>query len=557
MIQLTETINPITPSQGSGGGSPIISLMFGWNRSDVGPEVQQGSGLPVLFQRHRQDSEGFTNTEVGKNMSLSKTKMFLAGGLVLAMTLTMIGTASALDGARLWKPYQPEQFGGSRRSADGIYGSIEGLYWKMSRPSSTWVGYSHSDGSNATRLVYNGNDVLYQTNSMNMNAANTNFALGTRIEFGNYRGHHGWLVSGYGLPAQSTSFSQQDATMVIKDPECITTYGFYWATGSWCQVLRTDLNGNPVWENYIESDFYRYEEIPHDPIPNTGYFWGWFPRDWADPWGQGQLAPVPLTFARASVSSKTGISSVELMYTYRPHPFKWGEMELLAGARYWEMDDEMNFIGQGFDQTIVYDQSTNNNRNDSILNPNPGPSISDESGPLTVLATTTIDGRVTNRITGPQFGFKVSRRNQRWTFGAEFRFLAGINGQSQTVSGTLGDGGVDPSNIYDYTILQVRQSSMKPYVPIGLLRNAKSFYHHTNKTYFSPGIELRLGAKWQWTDAVGVNFGFNTMFVDNVARGGSIIDYSVSPDGTLFGIRGNQNESIIVYGLNFGLTARR
>ncbi len=504
--------------------------------------------------------ERFTNTEVGKNMSLSKTKMFLAVGLMLAMTMTMTGTASALDGARLWKPYQPEQFGGSRRSADGIYGSVEGIYWKISRPSSVWVGYTNPDGSNGTRVVFNGNDVFTQTNSMNMNAADSSFQLGTRIEFGNRRGHHGWLISGYGLPAQTTSFTQLDGTMVIHDPENISTNAFFAASAGWCQVFRgfkPDGTQNWVTYNWEMPDgvFRALDGIPHVTIPNAGYLWGWFPRDWADPWSQGQLAPVPINFARATVSNNTGISSVELMYTYTPHPFKWGEMEMIAGARYWEMDDQMGFLGQGYDQTILYDTTNNNNNNDTVSNP--GLTDSDASGPLTVLSTTTIDGRVINRIGGPQFGFKVNRRNQRWTFGAEFRFMAGINSQSQTVSGTLGSDGINPSLIYDHTILQIQQSAMKPYMPIGFIRNTKSFYHHENKTYFSPGVELRLNAKWQWTDAVGFNFGFNTMFVDNVARGANIVDYSISPDGTLFGIRGGQNDSILVYGLNFGLTARR
>ena len=539
--------------------------------SEVGCLVRRLSGLSPLSHAAAK-GEGFTYTEVGKNMSFSKTKMFLAAGLLLAMTLTFVGSASAWDG-RLWKPYQPEQFGGHRRSADGLYGGIEGIYWRLSRPSSTWVGYTNSDGSNAQRLVYNGNDVLYQTNSMNMVAADSDFQLGTRVEFGHIRGHHGWLFSGYGLPSQSISFSQRDATMVIKDPENIYSQAFHGSAIGWSQVLRgiDPVTNMPIWEIYNHEmptgNPVMMDGIPHVHIPNTGYLWGWYPRSWADPWSQGQLAPVPLTFARATVTARTSLSSVELMYTYRPHPFKWGEMQLLTGARYWGMDDEMTFIGQGFDQTIFYTTggsgvnapgtSNTNNNNNTIENPNPGPGISDNSGPLTVLATSRISGRVNNHIGGPQFGFKLHRRNQRWTFGTEFRFMAGINSQSQTVSGTIGDGGIDPSNVFDSPILQVQQSSMKPYMPIGLLRNAKSFYHHENKTYFSPGIELKFDAKWQWTDAIGINFGVNTLFVDNVARGANVIDYSIQPDGTLFGIRGKQNGSITAYGLHIGITARR
>ncbi|MDR2704959.1 MAG: hypothetical protein LBC02_04190, partial [Planctomycetaceae bacterium] len=90
-------------------------------------------------------------------MSLLKLKSFLTG-LLLAIILATTSLVSA-EGMRLWAPYQPEQFGGNRRNNDGLYATLAGIYWKL-------------DGF--------GNDYSYRS--------------ATKVEVGNVRGHHGWMV---------------------------------------------------------------------------------------------------------------------------------------------------------------------------------------------------------------------------------------------------------------------------------------------------------------------------------------------------------------------------
>ncbi|MDR1268301.1 MAG: BBP7 family outer membrane beta-barrel protein [Planctomycetaceae bacterium] len=493
-------------------------------------------------------------------MSLLKLKSFLTG-LLLAIILATTSPVSALEGMRLWAPYQPESFGGGRRSNDGFFAEIDAIFWKVDGPKSMPIGYTNPDGSSGTRWAYDGNTTFLQTNSMNTSNIGVDFTLGTRLEVGNRRGHHGWLFSGYGLSDCGGSYSAENGSIVISDPENLTSYAIFAAAIGFNEIWQKDGTFKRIplsstdWAYMLDLS----DGLPQVPIRNVGYLWAWFPIHWADPWEEGRLAPVPLNFARSSVSNSVDIMSLELMYTYRPHPFKWGDMEFLAGARYWDLDDQLTFLGQGYADPYynvdLFENDDNNNNDDDNYGLQ-GNSNSNDVGVATVLADTKIVGQVRNRIIGPQFGVKFQRRNARWTFGAEGRFMAGINNQSQTVSGYLGSNFVDPTLVPQTSILEVQQSGVLPYIPIGIHHNTQTFHHHRNKTYFSPGFELELSAKWQWTDAVGIKLGFNSTIFDNIGRGAEVIEYKIHENGQLFGLKVSKT-AVITYGVNFGLDIRR
>jgi hypothetical protein len=176
-----------------------------------------------------------------------------------------------------------------------------------------------------------------------------------------------------------------------------------------------------------------------------------------------------------------------------------------------------------------------------------------------------IEARGLNRIVGPQFGLKLARQNARWTFGVEGRFMAGINTQSLKTTGYIASGydynanynyeDVDVSGFEEYHLTDI---GMTAWVPIGVQNGNTNFGHKQTKTYFSPVLELRLNADWQWTEAVSIFGSFDTMFADNIARGVRITDYVVSSDGTIFGIRGNDhNTSVLTYGIEAGIKVKR
>lgn len=504
-------------------------------------------------------------------MSLLKLKSFLTG-LLLAIILATTSPASALEGMRLWAPYQSESFGGNRRSNDGFFALFDAIFWKVDGPKSIPIGYTNPDGSSGSRWAYDGNKTFLQTNSMNTNNLGVDFTLGTRVEAGYRRGHHGWLFSGYGLSDCGGSFSSENGSIVINDPENLTTYAIYEATTGFNEIWQKDGTFKSIpmsstdWTNSVDLS----DGIPQVPIRDVGYLWAWFPIQWAD-WLEGRLAPVPLNFARASVTNSVDIMSLELMYSYRTHPFKWGDMEFFAGARFWDFDDKMTFLGQGYEDPYynsdVFEDEDDNSSSSDEDNSGQGMSNSNSLGAWTVLADTQITGQVRNRIIGPQLGVKFQRRNARWTFGAEGRFMAGINNQSQTVSGYIGSNFINPELVPQIggstadgnsggTNGPLQQQGVLPYIPIGLHHSAQTFYHHRNKTYFSPGFELQLSAKWQWTDAVGIKLGFNSTIFDNIGRGAEVIEYKIHDNGQLFGIKVSKT-AVITYGVNFGLDIRR
>ena len=450
-------------------------------------------------------------------------------GIALAMFVAVGSSTMAQDGLRLWKPYNPESFGGGRRCNDGVYGSLSGIYWSISTPKDGYIGATTAKGKDDTRWVYDQYRSYVQTNSVKIEMMSPATSLGTRFEVGNRVGHHGWLVSGYGLPGQGHRMSVQDMSMVIRD-EGNLNYDVYFAD------FPDELY---FWNSKTNKPNLKPIEITEtfEIVSGFGYLWGYF-----DYRGIGLFAPLPITFEEAKISVQSTHVSGELMYTYRPHPFTWGSMELLAGARYWEFKDEFGFRGANWEPTDNDNDNNNNNTNTGT-----GTSL---SVPRTGLQSMVVNAEGMNRIFGPQFGMKLSRHNARWTFGAEGRLTAGINFQTVQTKGSLqpritplngtatGDGGVRG--------------------PVGLQNSNYNFGHKQTKTYFSPIGELRFSADWQWTSAVSFFGALDGMFAGNVARGVRVTDYVVKSDGTIFGIRGNdRNTNVFVYGVEAGIKVKR
>jgi len=478
------------------------------------------------------------------------------------MVIAMGTSVMAQDGLRLWKPYTPD-FSGGRRSNDGVYSSLSGIYWTISAPTGGYIGATTAKGKGDTRWVYSGfglNKVFEQTNSAKINMLDSKEVLGTRFEVGNRRGHHGWLVSGYGLPGQTRRMSVQGMTMAIRDEGNLslqTAISHGWGSMELARLIYVwdsghnslhDPTAPPNSQHYPFADWQVVDTMDGNPVNITGigYLWGYFPhrQDSDGDIPVAILAPLSVGFANTDISVSTTHMSVEAMYTYRAHPFTWGSMELLAGARYWDFDDKFRFMGTGPGGEGAFAQGNN----------------VDEYGAVSVLSDMTINARGQNRVFGPQVGVKLSRSNARWSFGAEGRFMGGINAQTVRTKGniatnydfsgsnvdTMGPGGHD---IDAYTA---------KWVPIGLQYSNNNFGHKQNKAYFSPIVEFRLSADWQWTEAVSFFGAADAMFAGNIARGVRVTDYVVHSDGTIFGIRGNdRNASVTVFGVEGGIKVTR
>ncbi len=537
--------------------------------------------------------ERFKYTEVGKTMSLSKSrsksllKGILSTGVLLVLLFATADAAMALEGGRLFRPYQPEEFGGKRRDRDGLYASLEAIYWAVSAPKGAYIGATTPGGQNEIRDYYTGSAIRQQSNTMNASNFSEAFNMGTRVEVGNRHGHHGWHFSGFGLPGTGSTVSAENVDFVVRDEGNITmapidTYngnGYY---GGFVNVW--DPNA-PFGDQFKNKDLLNLDMDTQ--VSNIGRLWGWFPIHYHTPSGviffESKLAPVPISFGSMEVTNRTENWGLELSYTYKTHPFKWGGLELMAGARYWEFDDHFNILGSGpgtLERELVGDEG----EGEGIEMLIPYPNVN-AMGPVSLLATLDVEARGLNRVIGPQIGAKFKRQNGRWTLGSEIRFMAGINNQSMRTQGYLGknlyfnadmgylsiwpegggdeeegeDGGATgyPGAHVDTSILdQMWQQGVYPWLPVGMTGAGNHFNHKLNKTYFSPVVEWRIDADWRWTDAVSFNVGFNTTFADNIARAYRITDYKVS-NTEIFGVRGSRNTSVLVYGLTFGLKLQR
>ena len=491
-------------------------------------------------------------------MSPTKLKSLLTGAF-FAIIIALSSSVVASD-LRLWKPYSPESFGGGRRTNDGVYGSVSGIYWSFSTPKGGYIGATNSKGNDETRWVYNlETGVLReQTNTLNVEMMGTTTTLGTRFEVGNRRGHHGWLVSGYGLPGQTHRLIAQNVSLVIRDegifsappdsPALPGQVGYLWGQNFGVVrivVMENQGQANPPpaqagWTPWFEGPA---DQVPTpvsanwDPIWHNGIWYRWepnvasgqeyyFPTVGEEP-GPAMFAPLPIVFDNVDISVRSEHRSAEVMYTHRLHPFTWGSMELLAGARYWDFDDKFRFNGANVLSVGADGRTTT-------------------YGPIRAFEDMRIEARGRNCVVGPQVGIKLRRHNARWTFGAEGRFTAGINAQTVKT-----EGHITPHR--DYQPIGTQTAT----VDLGNRSNNVSFGHKQTKTYFSPVLEGSLSADWQWTSAISFFGAVNGMFADNIARGVRVTDYVVS-NGQIFGIRGNdRNTHVFVYGVEAGIKVNR
>ena len=505
-------------------------------------------------------------------MSPSKLISLLTGVFV-AMVFALGSSVMAQDGLRLFKPYNPELFGGGHRSNDGLYSSVSGIYWMISAPRGGYIGATTVNGNEETRRIYDAYQGAFrdQTNSARINMMGTTDSLGTRFEIGNRRGHNGWLVGGYALPGQSHRMNVQEISMVIRDSDRSFSVsgtsniiydpnnpggglGFLWGNNYVVQQTMSYQEqgiagaGQVGWVVDPETNGYIYytgrTEVPGSTIVNDGQTittpgaepirenerWGYIPvgmtfylPELVDNEGSSNMvvAPLPVWFENANINVRSEHRSLELLYTYRAHPFTWGSLELLAGARYWDLDDEFGFTGL-----------------------NTLPAIP-ERGLVSALSNMSVNAEAFNRVIGPQVGMKMSRSNARWTFGTEARVTAGLNFQSVKTEGYI--------------------TGHRDYMPIGLAARSNSngmnsvyFGHKQHKTYVSPICELRFSADWQWTNAISFFGAVDAMWAGNIARGVRVTDYSVNSDGRIFGLRDNdRNTDIAVYGFEIGIKMHR
>ncbi len=222
--------------------------------------------------------------------------------------------------------------------------------------------------------------------------------------------------------------------------------------------------------------------------------------------GLSLIGQLPVTFTNLLARQVNSLWGVEADYVGRSEQLhNGGFFEWYIGPRYIEFDDSFQVNAQG--------------------------------GVLDASQWTT-DAQ--NHIIAGQIGGRWFKKLGRWMLSTEGRGLAGLNCQNVHQFGIIG------SNIQTGTI----------FAPI--VFGASEVDHNEFIRQFTPGLELRLEARYQITRSVSFRAGWNALWLNNVARGSNMIDYTLDPEHTILGIlRDHNKDNVIMNGLQIGIDINR
>jgi hypothetical protein len=242
-----------------------------------------------------------------------------------------------------------------------------------------------------------------------------------------------------------------------------------------------------------------------------------------DPYGAYTINPITGRFVPPLIAVETVprfpdtllynrvvLNGAEVMRMYRiPRLHNGGYIDLLAGARWFQIDDTFEFDGYGG-----------------------------------VLADTVVRARVQNNMVGPQLGLRYFQQRGRWINSVEARVMASCNFENfredsrfATAANALG------------TLSTVATSGV---IQSNLNANANNATKYSTK--FAPVGEIRLQTVYQVTRAVGLKIGYTFLGVNGVNRASNHIDYTATTFGLL---NPGGRDSLFVNGLNFGVEVNR
>lgn len=253
----------------------------------------------------------------------------------------------------------------------------------------------------------------------------------------------------------------------------------------------------------------------HVPSADVTFFdsgpGGGSPKWLAGPVGAGEVKDLPVTFYDIMTSHKVDTWGVELMFLHRMLTGHCGgTFEWFLGARYLEFNDRFGFRA-GDD---------------------PGGHVP------SFLADSTWDSSAENHIVGPEIGLRWSKKQGRWMLSTEGRFMAGINCQNIHQRIDLGPN-LDPgAGTLFYPSILGEQSPTDS----------------AGARVWAPTVELRLEGRYQITRAISFHAGWTGIYMDGIARGASVINYTMPA----MGIDMTRNrEGVFINGLTLGFDVNR
>jgi hypothetical protein len=456
-------------------------------------------------------------------MPLNRTTSFVAIGFLFCLLATPSFGQGPL-GFQIFAPADVSTYGGDQQPNEGYFFQFDGLYWSVPRPRVSTIGFP------GTRKVFYGTggidlndpvqvadlnvgtDFRIQSNTLDTSGFGNKFSPGLRIEFGHVYDRGGWFVSIYELRDQSQTVHAGGGDIVFDDPQ----FG---------------LNGERLLQGNVNND------ATTSPAPyNPPVF-----RD------------LPVTFTSISIENEIKSWGVEANYLHRlMTSHAGGTFEMFVGARYFEFDDTF-LVSTGVDPSQLRQSVF---RAGTTFN----------AGVPSFLGGSVWDTTAQNHIVGPQIGMRWFKKEGRWTFSTEGRFMAGLNCQNVEQQVDMGpqlspgpktiviqqavpqNATLPPDLIYHYQPFYVYQ----PFQP-----RVMSHVTATNVEYareFSPTVELRLEGRYEVTRAISFHAGWTGMWMNGIARGSSLVEYQVPA----MGIDMNHNrEDVFVQGLTLGFDVNR
>ncbi|MEN6459330.1 MAG: BBP7 family outer membrane beta-barrel protein [Thermoguttaceae bacterium] len=240
------------------------------------------------------------------------------------------------------------------------------------------------------------------------------------------------------------------------------------------------------------------------------------------PYTPAVIRNLPTVFANVTMQEIIKTWGVEANYIHRfMTNHNGGTFDLFLGPRYIQFDDTFN-VTTGADP-----------------------------GTLTVpsfLGGSYWDTEAQNHIAAGQIGLRWFKKQGRWTFNTEGRFLAGLNCQNLRQVVDIGPN-LNPGVNSD--------GSYTPFQPTRLGHESATYVAYERE--FTPGAELRLEFRYQITNAICAHAGWSGLWMGNIARASSVIDYTIANDeGRPMGINTADNkENVFVNGLTIGVDINR
>ncbi len=234
----------------------------------------------------------------------------------------------------------------------------------------------------------------------------------------------------------------------------------------------------------------------------------------------GPLRALPVVFDNVLIRNKVKHWSVEMMGIARSRQMHYGGYyEFYGGVRY-----------------MIFDESFSV---DAKVEPS-GDAAADRV--RNILGDSLWDTEANNHLIGPQVGIRWFRKRRAWMLSTEARFFAAFNRQSIRQRGVLGTNLLEPPE----DRLLGEPSRM----------HATDFDSSVFQTRFCPAAELRVDARYQLSRSVSFRAGWTGIWLSQVGRPSSMVDYSLRRDGVM-GIIADRWQEVFMNGLTIGVDMNR